>query len=345
MQASIIDVDREEPEGRLMKLTINKIAEMAQVSKGTVSKALNGVKGVSPATRERILALTKMLDFQPDASARALAMQKTNTLGLLIPHESDALSEHFWPALLSGISGQATRLGMNLMVITPEHEGDIKGTIHRILKSNSVDGLIIGSDMLDKESYSRMTLSGLPFVLIGQNPAFQHYCVDVDSRQGTALIMNHLLSKGYRKIAALLGPEDYPYNRERKETYEKVLTGAGITWRAVGYSEYHEPETRVALNKLLDQHPDLDCLFVGAGGQFLLDALQALKTRGVNFETLGMGTYDNYNYLDYMDPKISAVKQPTQAAGAAAVKMLVGLIGGEEPAEKLLHLENELVIR
>ena len=64
-----------------MKLTIKQIAEMANVSKGTVSKVLNGYKGISAETSERILKLVQQLDFHPDSSARALALQKTGVIG------------------------------------------------------------------------------------------------------------------------------------------------------------------------------------------------------------------------------------------------------------------------
>ena len=101
-----------------MKLNINHIAEMAQVSKGTVSKALNGRSRISDATRQRILKLVNELGYQQDATARALALQKTGIIGFLIPHEAAfTQSGNYWKKAitrdstgnLTGLSGRPSR--------------------------------------------------------------------------------------------------------------------------------------------------------------------------------------------------------------------------------------------
>jgi LacI family transcriptional regulator len=80
-------------------MTIKDIAEMAHVSKGTVSRVINGVAGVGDDTRKRVLKLIESLDFHPDASARGLAARKTNTMGFVIPHTGKyTLTSTFWPA-------------------------------------------------------------------------------------------------------------------------------------------------------------------------------------------------------------------------------------------------------
>ena len=203
-----------------MKLTIKQIAELAQVSKGTVSKVLNGHEGIGPATRERILALIERLDYHPDSSARALALQKTGVLGFLIPHEAaTSLTGQFWTIVLSGISQKATQRGYNVLVLTTPREGDIQGALNQILKRSSVDGLIIGSELIDPESLSTLMKQNIPFVLLGQNPDFQHWCVDIDSLQGTTLLVDHMVAQGYRKIGALFGPAHYPYVKARSLGY------------------------------------------------------------------------------------------------------------------------------
>ena len=69
----------------IMNYTINEIAEMAHVAKSTVSKALNGQKGVCDEKRKEILKLAGKMNYRPNASARALAQHRSETIGLIIP--------------------------------------------------------------------------------------------------------------------------------------------------------------------------------------------------------------------------------------------------------------------
>jgi len=329
-----------------MKLTINKIAELAGVSKGTVSKVLNDHRGISASTRERVLRLVKQLDYHPDASARALALQKTGVLGFLIPHEAgSSLTGHYWTIVLSGISQQAARSGYNLLVLTTPKEGDIQGALNHILKRSTVDGLIIGSELLDKESLSTLVLRKIPFVLLGRNPDFQHYCVDVDSVRGTVEMINHMVRQGYRKIGALFGPGYYPYTRERYAAYSQALQSNGITWSASAFSEYKSATIRKNLETLLDAHPEMDSLYLASGGDFMYDVLKVLKERNVRLPDFGLGVFDDYPFMELLTPAITAIRQPLFEAGQEAALLLQRLIDGSTPSGSVVQLPTTLITR
>lgn len=330
-----------------MKLTIKQIAEMANVSKGTVSKVLNGYSGISAKTSERILKLVQQLDFHPDSSARALALQKTGILGFLIPHEPEnSLSGYFWATVMSAISKHAGLSGYSLLVLTTPREGDIKSALMPILKRNNVDGLIIGSELLDKESLATLMSHKVPFVLLGQNPVFQHYCVDVDSAQGTSLLVGHMLERGYQKIGALFGPTAYPYVRERFNSYHQTLAKAGINWTTSTFSDYlNHLSTEDKLNAMFERHPDMDGLYISSGGDFLFDALMVLRKRGINIPDFGIGVFDDYPFLEFTHPPVTSIRQPLAQAGMACVDMLLQLIHGEEPSPDVLRLPTTLICR
>ncbi len=329
-----------------MKLTINQIAELAQVSKGTVSKVLNGHKGISAATRERVLKLVKQLDYHPDSSARALALQKTGVIGFLIPHEAEAsLSGQYWSNILAGISHQAAHEGYSLMVLTTAREGDIEGALRQILKRSSVDGLIIGSELLDKKSLSTLVADQLPFVLLGQNPEFSHHSVDVDNRQGTSLMVDHMVAQGYRRIGALFGPREYPYVQERTRGYRETLARHGLVWTAEEHSDYRSPSIHAALNNLLDRAPDMDSLFLASGGDFMFDTFHVLKDRGLTMPEFGLGVFDDYSFLDILTPRITAIAQPLTLAGETAVDLLLRLIRETPEGNQIIQLPTTLVAR
>lgn len=329
-----------------MKLTINQIADLALVSKGTVSKVLNGHKGISPTTRERILKLIKQLDYQPDASARALALQKTGVLGFLIPHEAaTSLNGQFWTIVLSGITQQAAQLGYQVMVLTTPREGDIQGVLVNLLRRSTVDGLIVGSELLDKEGLSTLVLQKIPFVLLGQNPEFQHYCIDIENFRSTVSLVDHMVGQGYRKIGGLFGPGHYPYVTERLNAYRQALRNQGLDWSAVAFSEYESASIVKNLRALLDGHPDMDALYLASGGDFLFDTCKLLKERSVEIPKFGLGVFDDYPFLELLTPPVTAVRQPLFQAGQEAVSLLLNLIQGTPPPRPLILLETDLVVR
>jgi LacI family transcriptional regulator len=329
-----------------MKVTINQIAELAQVSKGTVSKVLNGHRGISSGTRDRILKLVKQLDYHPDASARALALQKTGVLGFLIPHEAaTSLTGNYWTAVLSGTSHQAAQAGYNLLVLTPPQEGDLQGALDQVLKRSTVDGLIIGSELLDRQSLADLVLRKVPFVLLGRNPDFEHYAVDIDNAQGTQLMIQHMVTQGYRKIGALLGPSHYPYTREREDAYLKALADSGLSWTASRHCDYRSQSIRSALESLLDSHPDMDGLFLASGGDFLFDTLKIFRARKITVPEFGLGTFDDYPFMELLSPPVTAIRQPLLSAGGEAVHLLLQLIQKTTPVQRLVTLPTSLVKR
>ncbi len=329
-----------------MKLNIQQIADMAQVSKGTVSKVLNGHKGISAATRERILTLVEKLDYHPDSSARALALQRTGALGFLIPHDAEtSFVGQYWSSILAGISHQAAKAGYNLMVLTTPRDGYIQGVLNRLLKRSTVDGLIIGGELLDKESLSSLIVNRIPFVLLGQQSEFSHHCVDVDNHHGTSLLVNHMVDQGYRRIGALLGPARYSYVKERLRGYRETLTQRGISWSVQAHSEYASLEIRKELNELLDRQPDMEALFLGSGGDFMFDAVHVLRDRGLSIPKFGIGVFDDYSFLDVMTPRITAVAQPLAKIGEASVDLLLRLLQETPDTTQLVQLPTKLVIR
>lgn len=326
-----------------MKITINQIAELAQVSKGTVSKVINGHAGISKETRERVQKLIEKLDYHPDSSARALALQRTGVIGFLIPHEPEnSLTGNFWPTLLSAVSREAGENDYQVMVLTTSKEGDLRSLINKILKRSTVDGLIIGSELLDKESLSTLILNKLPFVLLGRNPEFQHYCIDVDNGQGMTELLDHLEKKGFKKPGALLGPQVYPYVQDRLAAYSEWMGNRKMK-PIFTFADYNRDSVRSQLKTLLSQ--DMDSLVVTSGGQFYLDTLSYLKEIPFDFTHFGLGVYDNYPILDYLDPRVPAVAQPFEQMGKEASRLLFSLIKGETPDQTVVQLKTHLITR
>jgi LacI family transcriptional regulator len=329
-----------------MKLTINQIAEIAHVAKSTVSKALNGQKGVSDGKRREILKLADSLNYEPSASAQALASSRSGSIGLLIPHEAGySLAGAYWSAIITSVAQVANAYGHALLILTPPKGDDISMPVESVIRRRNVDGLIIGSEDLDPEITDRLAKEGIPFVFIGRNQDMSHRFVDVDNRKGGRLLVEHLIGSGYRRIACLAGPPEYLYIQDRIGGYRDALSAAGIAWSAVESTSYYAADVRRAVARIVGKHPDLDGLFITAGGDFVFDCIDALRLSGIEPRTFGLGVFDDYRFFDYIEPPVCAVRQPLMELGSVAARMLFDQLEGKPAAGSGRILDVELVLR
>ncbi len=329
-----------------MKITINEIANAARVAKSTVSKALNGQKGVSEKKREEILELVKRLKYEPNASAQALASSRTGTIGLLVPHEAGfSLSGFFWSAIINSIAEEANRRRYSLLLLTPPDEESLMEPVESVIRRRNIDGLLIGAERVDPQVMNRLVKEGIPFVCIGRNPLVEHCSVDVDNAGGSERIVSHLVAKGRSRIACIAGPEEYLYSRERVSGYHAALDGAGLAWRAVLHSNYDAQSAKDAVRRLIGEHPDIDALFMTAGGDFPLDCVDGLRALAPDPSAIALAAFDDFRFFDYFDVPVCTVRQPLHEIGKLAASLLFDILAGNAPKENEHILPVDLVLR
>jgi len=329
-----------------MKITINEIANAAKVAKSTVSKALNGQKGVSAKKRDEILELVRRLKYEPNASAQALASNRTGAIGLLVPHQAGySLSVSFWSSIITSIAEEANRRRYSLLILTPPDEESLMEPVESVIRRRNVDGLLIGAERVDPLVMNRLVREGIPFVCIGRNPLVQHCSVDVDNAGGGKQIVAHLIGKGKSRIACLAGPEEYQYNRERVSGYLAALEDAGISWKAQVYSDYDRVSVREAVGRLYLDHPDMDALFVTAGGDVLLDCIDGLNACAPEADGIALAAFDDFRFFNYIDVPVCTVRQPVREIGRVAASLLFDTLAGNAPKESEHILPVDLVIR
>lgn len=313
-----------------MNLTISEIAKIAQVSKGTVSKALNNYPGINPKTRQRILSLVEEMGYEPNAAAQALAFRRTGNIGLVIPHTPEhSLEGAYWSSVVTSVAQEVVRRGYRLSLMLPQEEGHLEELFRSVKRRQQYDGLVVGSEVVGSVDLEILRQDGIPFVLLGGSSTGLYHSVDIDNLQAARMITNHLLDQGYRRICLITGPVDYSYNTQRGQGYLRALEDACNPVSCLLPLPYNNvPAQRLGMQQMLgDFKPD--ALICGAGGDFMFEALGVLKEAGLSIPQTGFATFDDYRYLDFTTPRITAVQQPVAQIAAAAVQILVKLV--EEP--------------
>ncbi|HET6449876.1 MAG TPA: LacI family DNA-binding transcriptional regulator [Spirochaetia bacterium] len=327
-------------------MTIKDIAEMAHVSKGTVSRVINGVPGVGDDTRRRVLKLIESLDFHPNASARGLAARKTNTMGFVIPHTGKyTLTSTFWPVFLTVVTQEAAARGINVLLSTARSEDDVDSAFRSILRGRRIDGAIIGAEQFGEKQLAELLVKNLPFVMMGRSSRISTHYVDVDNSLGARMAAEHLAAQGHERLAVLAGPDTLPYVSDRVSGARDACRERGLPDPVVVHSPYETLEAARCVEGLLLSRPAVTGVFVAAGDLVLGTLRACAELRRSVPQDLSIVSFDDHPFFEHLAPGITAVAQPIEEIGAAAVDMLLALMAGREPERTAMVIPPRLVER
>src|SRR5687768_381473 len=192
---------------RSRHFNLNDIAKRAGVSRSTVSRVLNDDGYVSDETRQTVQSIIKELGYSPNMGARMLRTQRTNVIGVVIPHSiSNVFGDgdpHYFATLIQGIAvtAQMRDFAPVLWIGNADEAGE--SYYRRISQNRLVDGLVIVTSIsTEYQLVDNLMKTGLPFVMIGRPLKYadsMNY-VYIDNRQAGRMAVQHLLKVGRRHI-------------------------------------------------------------------------------------------------------------------------------------------------
>lgn len=331
------------------KLTSLEIAQRAQVSQATVSRALRDSPLVKPETRARIQEIARELHYRTDRSAAGLRTRRSRTLALLLFEESpdEAQINPFFLSMIGHIARAAARRSFDLLMSFQQLSDDWH-TDYEL--SNRADGMILlgyGDYRNYAERLLHLAESESHFVIWG--PVVEdlpgHY-VCCDNARGARLATEHLIRLGRRRIAfvgsATAGSPEF---RLRHDGFVEVLRSAGLEPLPMLEADAQSVEAdgyRSAL-ALLDAGERFDAVFA-ASDLIAMGVIHALQDRGlaVPQDVAVIGFDDILSAADF-NPPLTTVRQDTRLAAELLVENLIRLIDGK-PIESTL-IAPELVVR
>ncbi|MBU1589398.1 MAG: LacI family transcriptional regulator, partial [Actinobacteria bacterium] len=181
------------------RVTMQDVADKAQVSKTAVSMAFNDNARLSEATLKLIMATAAELGYSQDPAARMLRTRRTNSLGLLLPQQLDKVLENpYYSQFLQGIGQTCQREGYTLLLAPP-----LRGSMLKTIPYAAVDGFIVSGLEYDRGEVSALRQRGIPFVLVDSELHDGVPSVEIDDSEGIEQLVRHLLDLGHRRIAIL----------------------------------------------------------------------------------------------------------------------------------------------
>lgn len=319
-------------------ISMADIAKRANVSKTTVSRALNHENLVSPATRRRILKVIDEMNYSPNDLARTLKTDSSRTIGIIVPN----LVNTFFSELILSAEDTASQAQYATFLCNTNLDQKKEAFYLNELMKRRVDGLIVVGTELSDDRLLKLARRRMKLVSI---QADIDYCdrIDVTAEKGTREIVEHLIENNHRKIAFLGYRFDLKSNRSRLEGYKNALAGNGIEIREdyicqlehtsdVGYDGAERllslPEPPTAIHCMND---------VIALGVYRYAHARGLKIP----DDISVTGFDNISLVELTIPRLTTVQQPIQEMGSIAASLLLEQM--QAPADKT-YVPREIVL-
>lgn len=327
------------------RITIADVAREAQVSTQTVSRAINNKSEIRPETRQHVLAVADRLGYLPNNLARALATDRTGTLGIVVPD----VANPYFAEVIRGAEDAALPYDYTIFLCNTNEDPKREGKLLGLLESKRVDGIILCSPSLPSRQLAPLLARQRATVLVGR-PAIANSvgAIWVNNRGGIRLGVEHLLACGRRQIGFLYG---LPYTfsrRQRQQAFIAALKTAGLApdpTQMEGCAPQMEDGYQAALT-LLQRCPTLDAL-ICHNDLVAVGALQACAAlnRPVP-ECVAIIGFDNITLAHLVRPTLTTVHYPIPQLGAQAVALLREAINrGSNGAPQEICAQPELILR
>jgi LacI family transcriptional regulator len=328
--------------------TIKDIARLANVSTATVSRVINSPDKVKASKKNIVEKIMQELDFQPNALARGLKMNSTKTVGIMIPD----INNLFYPAVVRGTEDTFEKNNYNLFLCNTDKDIEKEKRYINALLEKRVDGIIfMGTRPINSKEneHIKVLCNKIPVVLVNESiVGAQLYCVLTDEIEGAYKAVNYLVKIGHRKIAYVTGESDiYTTYKNKQVGYETALKDSGIEICGdyiVSDTPYAEGGYRAA--KKLFALDDVPSAVFAASDQIAMGVIKAAFECKMSVpDDLSVIGYANVPISADIYPELTTVDQFPYETGRIAAELMTNILGGNEPMQKKILLEPQLLIR
>jgi DNA-binding LacI/PurR family transcriptional regulator len=319
--------------------TIDDVARAAGVSRGTVSRVLNGGHYVSQDARNRVVSAMRETRYVANQSARSLATGRANAVGFVIPETQDRLFEDPNFNVLLRATTQALVESDIALVLLLAGPGQGRSKVLRYIQAGHVDGVMVVSAHSGDPLLAQLLKLSIPAVVCGR-PLDEYGRVPyvaADDREGARLMTRHLTETGRGRIAMITGPLDTPGGIDRLHGFRDVLGPDVPRERILSASTYSHAAGQEAMRQLLQQAPDIDAVFV-ASDLVAAGAMAELYRQGVGVPgQIAVGGFDDSIIATTTQPALTTIRQPLDDVAGEMVEVLLASVAGRHvSASRLL---------
>ncbi|RYE51544.1 MAG: LacI family transcriptional regulator [Sphingobacteriales bacterium] len=308
--------------------TIREIAKALNISISTVSRALSDHPRIGTRTKERVKALAKELNYEPNITAIFFKQKKTFVIGVILPY----IREEFFSEAISGIETMALENNYTILFGQSFDDREREQQVVEIMRRQRVDGVIISLSK-NTNRYDHLDLLkkyNIPVVFFDRVPAFENaHKVFCDIFKATTEMVSWLFRNGFRKIAFINGPEKITASKERLDGYIEAISKQKlkVDMNMVERTDLSRQSTFEAMKNLLALKTTPTAI-ISFNDYVHMDAVQYAREHGVNVnKDIVFVSYANLPITSYtIDPPIVSIEQFPYEQGLKAMTIMIKII-------------------
>lgn len=318
-------------------MTINEIAQLAGVSRATVSRYLN--QGyVSEEKKKRIAQVIEETGYIPSSQAQMLRSKKTGLIGVIIPKiSSDSISR-----MVDGIGEELAKAGYQLLLASTNNNEHEEVRYLQTFRNNYVDGVILIGTIFRKEHKKALEELEVPVVILGQQ--YDGYaCVYQDDCHG-ARDVAALLTKTCQHIAYIgVTTKDKAVGAARRKGLQTALASAGLTLETEQQAAFRMEDGYHAMKQIMKTFPQTDGVFC-ATDMIAAGAMQYLREAGIKQKIRLTGMGDS-RVATILQPSLSTVHFHYKSSGVEAARLLIEMLQKETDVRKEIKMGYQIIER
>ena len=330
--------------------TQSDVAKVAGVSQAMVSYVLNQNEAVKvpKETHQRIFDAMTQLGYVPNNLARSLRSGKTQTIGLVVPDNSNP----FFAEVARLIEDVVFQHGNSVILCNTDGDADKELAYVDVLIAKQIDGVIFITANGSLTALKKLQESGIPYVVADRDiKDVRADLVMLDNQAGGYLATRYLLDLGFRKIVCITGPLKTT-SAQRMNGYRQALLEANIDYdpRLVVPGDYHIEGGLRGMNQILNAELHPDGVFA-CNDMMAIGAMRSIRAHGMQIpQDISVVGFDDISLAQAIDPQLTTVSQPVTEIVIEVTRLLFirienksGSIPGLEP-QKII-LQPRLVVR
>lgn len=317
------------------------VARLAGVSHQTVSRVINDLPNVRPATRARVQQAIAQLRYSPSPAARALVTRRTRTIGLIVPAVLDygptSIAMHF------NVAARAARYSVDTVSAIDVDPAGVRSLVEGLLRQRVDAIVIVVNDVAVLEMVRGLDLN-IPLVAVAATSRRSPRIVSIDQYRGARSAVRHLAELGHTRIFHLAGPTGAPDATERVRGWRDELSARRLEIIEPLHGDW-TAASGFALGLELDVEPG-NAVFVG-NDHMSIGLLSALRERDIRVpDDVSVVGFDDVPEAGYVYPPLTTVRQDFAAVGRNSIGVLLDCIeSGPPESPQRVVVPASLVVR
>ncbi|MBS4956954.1 MAG: LacI family DNA-binding transcriptional regulator [Clostridium sp.] len=320
--------------------TIVDVAKLAGVTPTTVSRVINNRGYISEKTRNKVNEAMDQLGYQPNEIARSLTKQKSNTIGLIVPH----ISHPYFAKLISNLENEAAKSGYKIILCNSKEKAEKEKQYLDMCKSNRVAGIILCSGNVES---NKINTGNIPIVLLEKNFEDGKLGIQCDNYQGGKLATEHLIDCGCKRLLHFSGviDEEMPADN-REKAFIDICNENNIEFfiRKYDINTYNEMNYYEYIKDTFNEIKNIDGIFASSD-LIAAQVIQVCNELNIRIPSdVKLVGFDDVEIAKLTTPTITTIHQPIKEMAKLAIELIDSKYKNIEVNEQTI-LPIELVVR